>query len=229
MSISVKESYAIKKPLVLELVGPAGAGKTTLVQVFHQRLSQVEIGINPAKITYLPFYIQNILTFMPTYLQHFHHTRWFTPAELRSLVYLNAWHRFLIRQKSNTERLILLDHGPIFRLALLSEFGPAMTTSPKYERWLDSMLNQWGNVLQVIVWVDAPNAVLKNRIQARSRKHRVKQESEEAVYQFLDRYRTSYYHIIDKIIANHDLLVLQFDTYQEKSEQIVDKILAALN
>jgi len=145
------------------------------------------------------------------------------------MVYLKAWHHVLDRQVSNNDMVTVLDHGPIYRLALLRDFGPEITKSQLYERWWDSMLKQWATIMDMVVWLDAPDVVLLERIHTRSRWHIIKRKSGQEACEFLGRYRTSYEHIISALTAEGGPQVLRFDTDQKSVDQIVDKVLAALN
>ena len=145
------------------------------------------------------------------------------------MVYLKAWHHVLERQVSNNDMVTVLDHGPIYRLALLREFGPEITKSQLYERWWDGMLKQWATIMDMVVWLDAPDVVLLERIHTRNCWHIVKRKSGQEAYEFLARYRTSYEHIITRLTANRGPTLLRFDTHQKSVDQIVDKVLAALN
>ena len=146
------------------------------------------------------------------------------------MVYLKAWHHVLNRQVSNndTDFVTVLDHGPIYRLALLREFGPEITKSNIYERWWDTMLKQWAAIMYMIVWLDAPVPVLLERIHTRNCWHIIKGKSGQEANEFLSRYRASYEQITTRMTANRGPTLLRFDTHQESLNQIVDKVLAAL-
>ena len=218
-----------RSPLVVEICGPAGAGKTTLLQALDQCHEKIVKGVRLRKISYIPFLASNTFLFLPTFLRQYKHSRWFTWRETRSMVYLKAWHYVLERQISNSEMVTVLDHGPIYRLALLREFGPEITKSQLYERWWDSMLKQWATIMYMIVSLDAPDAVLLERIHTRNRWHIVKGKSGQEAYEFLVRYRTSYEQIITRLTANGGPRLLRFDTHQKSVDQIVGKVLAAFN
>lgn len=145
------------------------------------------------------------------------------------MVYLKAWHHVLERQAANNDVVTVLDHGPIYRLALLREFGPEMTKSQLYERWWDSMLKQWATIMYMVIWLDAPDVVLLERIYTRNSWHIIKGKSEQEAYEFLARYRTSYEQTITRLTANRGPTLLRFDTHQKSVDQIVDKVLAAFN
>ena len=218
-----------KPPLVVELIGPAGAGKTTLLRAPSQRGKKIQPDIRLSKIRNIPFFISNTFSLLPTYLRQYRHSRWFNRRETRSMVYLKAWLHVLGQQASNNDRMAILDHGPIYRLAVLREFGPEITTSQPYKRWWASLLNQWTATLDIVIWLDAPNAILLERIRARDHWHTIKEESEQEAYEYLTRYRSALEQIIAESLTDRQVTLLRFDTNQESVEQMVDHILATFD
>ena len=141
------------------------------------------------------------------------------------MVYLKAWPRVLTQQAWNNGTVILLDHGPVFKLATLLAFGPDKLRSEHFEKWWNSMFKQWAYTLDMVMWLDAPDTLLVERINRRSQRHVVKGKSEQEAYGFLARYRASYEEIMAKLRANGGPTLLQFNTNQASVEQIVDEVL----
>lgn len=218
-----------KPPLVVEIIGPAGAGKTTLLRALSQRHKKIQPGIRLSKISQIPFYISNTFSLLPTFLRQYRHSKWFTRRETRSMVYLKAWLHVLGQQASNNGMVTILDHGPIYLLALLREFGPEITTSQLFKRWWASLLNQWAATLDIIIWLDAPDVILLERIRARDRWHTIKERCEQEAYEYLTHHRTALEQIIAESVTDGQVRLLRFDTNQESVEQIADKILTTFD
>ena len=113
-------------------------------------------------------------------------------------------------------------------LTWLYGFGPKNLRSEEFRRWWDGMLTRWSHALDMIIWLDAPDAVLVERIHRRDSWHFVKEKSKKEAAEFLARYRTSYERIIPSLIANNGPTVLRFDTAQESLARIVEQALVAL-
>jgi deoxyadenosine/deoxycytidine kinase len=145
------------------------------------------------------------------------------------MVYLKAGLHVLEQQVSNNDVVIMLDHGPIYRLAFLREFGPEITTSQLYKRWWHKLLNQWIATLDIIILLDAPNEILLKRIRDRDRKHTIKEICEQDAFEFLNSYRTSFEQILAESMTDHQVTILRIDTNQEPVAQIVDEVLVTCN
>lgn len=143
--------------------------------------------------------------------------------------YLKAGLQVLKRQASNNGTVTILDHGPIYRLAYLRELGPELTTSQTYNSWWTSLLDQWAATLDMVIWLDAPNATLLERIRARNQWHTIKEKSEQEAYEYLSNYREFLEKTIDESVADHQLTLLRFDTNRKSSAQIVDEVLATFD
>ncbi len=222
-----REKAISKQSLVVELVGPAGVGKTTLVQALQQRNRAITTTIPLREVEYIPFLLRDVWQFLPAYWRHYRHTRWFTWSETRSMIYLKAWRQALTRQTEAVEPMILLDHGPIFRLAMLREFGPDLINSPAYRRWWSDVLQQWAKTIDLIVWLDAPDETLLARIEQRQRWHAVKGQPAQVGYEFLRRYRGAYAHIITQMTTPDRSQLLCLNTHQLLPTQLADAVLTA--
>jgi len=218
-----------KPPLVVEIIGPAGAGKTTLVRALSRRDKTIQPGIPLPKTRQIPFFISNTFSMLPTYLRHYRHSRWFNWRETRSMVYLKAGLHVFRQEALNKDVVTVLDHGPIYRLATLREFGPELTTSQLYARWWANLFSQWAATLDMIIWLDAPNVILLDRIRCRDHWHVIKEKCEREAYDFLTRYRTAMEQLIVRSVTDHQVALLRFDTSQKSAEQIVDKVLATFD
>jgi len=145
------------------------------------------------------------------------------------MVYLKAGLHVFGQEPLNNEVVTVLDHGPIYRLATLREFGPELTTSQPYTRWWANLFRQWAATLDMIIWLDAPNAILLDRIRGRDHWHVIKEKCEREAYEFLTRYRTALERLIVRSVTDHQVALLRFDTSQKSADQIVDEVLATFD
>jgi shikimate kinase len=217
--------------LIIELVGPAGAGKTTLSRVLTHRNPKIQIGsdIELRKTKNAPVTLRAIMSLLPIFLRQLRYGRRFTWDEIKYLIYLMSWSEILRQDVADGAPAMLLDHGPVFKLATLNEFGPENLKTDEFEIWWNSMFKQWASTLDIVIWLDAPDLVLEQRINSRDQRHVVKGRTEAEVVHFLARYRTSYEEILAKLKTDGGPRLLQFDTSRTSIEQAADEILSAIN
>jgi hypothetical protein len=216
------------KTRVVEIVGPAAAGKTTLLRALCEQQPGISPGTGSSRIAHAPFWIAASLKFLPLYLRKFRHTRWFTWRELRSMVYLEAWRH----RTSHTPRehpITVFDHGPIYRLVLLRAFGPELTRQGSYLAWWECQLKHWARMLDLVIWLDAPNHVLIERVNSRHTGHNIKGKYSREAFEFLDRYRTWYELVMSEITFTGKIQSLRFDTSRQETGQVTAEVMQALN
>ena len=201
-----------------------------LSRALSQRDEKILVGadLELRKIEHIPIFVGNAPFLLPALLRRCPPSRWFTWDEIKAIVYLRGWPRVLRQQASNNSTVILLDHGPVFKLATLLAFGPERLKSEGFEKWWNNMFKQWAFTLDMVIWLDASDTDLVERINTRSQRHAVKGKSELEAHKFLTRYRKSYNQILAKLIADGRPTLLKFDTSQASIERIVDEVLASV-
>lgn len=217
---------------IVELVGPAGAGKTTLADLVSADGDEVRLGLPLGGAERRRAHAVAALRVVPACLRSRGERRWFTADEIRAMGYLDAWQRRAARP-ATAGGTVLLDHGPVFRLAQLDEFGPPATTDPAFRRWWDGSVRRWAGLLDVVVRLDAPDDVLAARIRSRDQQHVVKGAADAAISAFLERYRTAYDRVLGRLVAAAEqcgspIEVVTVRTDREAASRIADRVGAAL-
>jgi hypothetical protein len=77
----------------------------------------------------------------------------------------------------------------------------------------------------MIIWLNAPDTTLVERINARNQRHTVKGKSAQEATDYLIRYRTSYEQMLANLTTHGGPTLLQFDTSRASVDQIVDEVL----
>jgi len=218
------------RPRILEIVGPAGAGKSTLYKSLSHYSNEIRLGNFPdvRNLSNAPFFIwyglQTSLAFLRPPKPN---SRKLTRREFAWLSILNGWPKLLRKELKTSNEVIILDQGPVYLLAELGLFGPDFLRSDRATPIWETNYLQWAATLDAIVWLDAPDECLIQRIRNREKDHVVKDQTDPVVFEFLGRYRKMYEHILSGL-ADHrrDLKVLYFDTGRKTTEEIASQILA---
>ena len=186
-------------PVVVELVGPAGAGKSTLADVLAAREDARRVSIWGLP---LRFVVPSAGSLVSTFLSLCVGSRTLPWREMKQMIRLGALHRLLSQAAARRHRLIVLDEGPAFVLSWLRVFGRArLLRSAAYERWEQRSFTEWVRVLDVIVLLDAPDSVLAQRIRSRAKPHMVRDQSDEQIAAFTARFRTAFASVIPAITS----------------------------
>ena len=91
------------------------------------------------------------------------------------------------------------------------------------------MLREWATAMDMVIWLDAPNEVLAERVHTRNKWHAVKERSDEEAKNLLAHYRILYEQTIARLTTIGNPEVLSYDTSRKSLKQIVDETSAALN
>lgn len=209
---------------VVEIVGPAGAGKTTLCQALDCYSEHVRLENFPdvRKVANAPFFISNGLRLLPSLLGLYRpNSRQLTRREFAWMSILNGWPSILRKESDDSGKVIVLDQGPIYLLAEMRLFGPEYLRQKTAERLWQVLYSRWANILHLVIWLDAANDVLFDRIRTRQQEHIVKTEPATVVHEFLDRYRAEYDSILSNLTSQKaGIKVLQFDTERQHTQDI---------
>jgi shikimate kinase len=209
----------------LELVGPAGSGKTTLYRALAERSPAVTPGVAFGRADHLRHGLPEAVRLLPAWLAA--GGRFFDEKELRSLGYVAGWAAALERGAAG-DSLAVFDHGPLFRIARLRAFGPPLVEGRAFARWSAAAVRRWARLLDAVVWLDAPDALLASRIDARDERHRMKGGNAAETERFLGRYRAVYEALLAEFRAAGGSEPIRIDTSREAPEAIAERLLARL-
>lgn len=213
--------------LIVEVMGPAAAGKTSLVRTLRARDDRIRAGFDVPRIRWFPFVVGKVAVLLPSWLLHYRRDRWFTWNELKSMAFLDAWLRVLRRQTPTAAVATVLDHGPVYRLARLREFGPSVTKSERFQRWWAASLDGWLSALDVVVSLDAPDTILLKRVQERGHWYLSADRPEEEKEEFLARFRRAFAETLETGTADMPRF-LHVRSDQHSLDEIADEVSAAL-
>jgi len=114
-----------KRPMVVELTGPAGAGKTTLAQALAQRPAP-----SIQRRRHMPWLARSTLGLLPAFFALYRTRGLWLPLESKELICLDALHQLVVRESTKDTKLLILDQGPVYTLTYLRLRGTSLS------RWL---------------------------------------------------------------------------------------------
>lgn len=215
------------RALIVEIMGPAAAGKTTLIRMLCSDGDEIRSGIEVASLRSAGVFTAKAASFLPMWLLRRPRGRWFTWREVKSLAFLDLWYREVERGRPRGVLAALLDHGPLYRLTALRAFGPEMVRSERFERWWLGAFDRWKRTVDIVVWLDAPDELLLERVERRGHWYLSADRSIEEKRAFLGRYRAALMGMLEGF-AEDGPKVLRFETERTPARELADRVLEAV-
>ena len=209
-------------PLLVELMGLAGSGKSTVFEELIRRRPEIEprpVLTRPRRAPITAWNLVSVLAFLVRARAITRRTR---PLDVRLMTYLQALPRVLDRE-GGAERTIVFDQGPIYLLARPRLQGERLRP------WWNRTFDDWADHLDAVVWLDAPDAVLLERIDRREKWHALKGREDEPALEAVMRTRA----VCEAALARLEArtlppTIVRFDTSRETAGDVVDGIVALL-
>jgi len=208
----------------VEIIGPAGSGKTTLARRLVERNPTWRLGRFPVSRHQYPWrYVRRALFGFPAHLVR----GCFDWSDVCLRIQLEVLHDVSRLYPPAHAELVLFDQGPLFQLwrLMASRYaGPCRRTG---ESWWNVTLRRWAAKLDKVIWLDAPNAVLLQRILARQKRHRLQNKPESEAVRVLRAHRQRYRQLISSWIECGGSRPLPFDTSERLAGELLADVTAA--
>lgn len=212
------------RSFVAEIIGPAGAGKTTLTQLLRNR-NNVRVGLSVWQLP-LSLLAVSAISSIPdlfTFCRRRKHLSW---DDLKLVIQHNALLRLISREGAKGYRALLMDEGNVFALAKLRAFGSDVVKRNEGGS-MQNLVNKVVPALDAVIWLDAPDRVLAQRIRERNKQHRMKDKSDAEITEHLSLYRSSFQGVVDDLRKRNgsSLQVFRFSTDLQPLEQIAESVM----
>lgn len=223
----IGHSATWSRPLILELVGPAGAGKTSVLRAIGQRDPHILAGLRIDRLRFAARMGRHAVGLAPTIAE----LVWRGVPSRRlaavHLLRLRTLPAVLQRQAHSPLRAIVLDEGPVFSLSRLCVFQDADRAGGRLGAEWQAARQRALGYLDGVVWLDTSDSVLLHRIRERE-KEVIRGGTEAQVARLLVRYRDVYRRLLEGVRSAGRATILEVDTATQSADAVADRILAAL-
>ena len=210
------------RPIVVELAGPAGAGKSTVWWLLTTRARAEH-----ASVWNLPrsLLVASALRTLPAMTAVVCRSGALPWEDLKQMIRLDALLSHLRRLRSAPHALILMDEGAVLGMSWLRVLGPACFRDGGMNEWWDRTLDAWAPVLDGIVLLDAPDPVLVHRIRTRAKPHPYKNRPEAEINEFSAAYREAFTWVIAGLTARGNPRVVTVESNGAAPLEIAERVL----
>ena len=224
--IPASERLHTSRPLLVELAGPAGAGKSSLSTALVRRVDGKpgEIWGQPV----LPL-LANGAQLMPTFGPLWLHSKSLLWSETRHMVRLQTLQRSLRLRKSRSEEVLVFDEGPVFAMAWLRGFGHRTLREQPSAEWWQTALRDWASLIDAVVVLDAPDQLLARRIRARSHEHEVKDFPDHEIARWMARFREALEWVLAEMTRQGGPVVMRLSSEEQSADCIAEKLMEELS
>jgi len=215
-------------PLLIEFVGLAGAGKSTLVAELRRR----DPGITTLQRAREPRHALAVagdaLRLAPALAASLLVAPRFVWRSARYYLRLEGLRRVAREALVDTPGTLVLEHGPVFTLARIAASAHGTVPPRPLRHFVRRSLARWVLMLNLIVVLDAAPLELARRVRTRSKPHPMRHSADHVIHDFFNRYDSAYSGVLADVAAVGGPPVLTLRTDQESVSALADRVLAAL-
>lgn len=175
--------------MIIELLGPAGAGKSALAELLVTR------GALRASLWHLPvrLLVKSAFALVPTALVLVLACRARAVEPLKQMIRIGALSDCWNHGEWKRQPLIVLDEGPMFGLTWIMVSAPdGFRRHSWFQRWRTRILALWAPRMHGVILLDARDVTIAERIRSREKPHVVKEGSDEEIFAFSAAFRKAF-------------------------------------
>jgi hypothetical protein len=214
-----------KRLRLVELMGPAGAGKSTVFEALLARDPTILETPTLRNNRYAAVVAVNTISAVATIVRRRAIDFEDPKEQVRIMMYVQALPRVLPELGSPGDSAIVFDQGPLFLLTR-HNFQDERLSS-----WWNRMVDTYSPLLDIVVLLDAPDDLLRERINTRDKWHALKGADGSSAVDILRATRQIYARTLEAVAARPGggPAVLRFDTSLLSADEIAEAILSAKN
>lgn len=218
-------SIVTGKTQAVEIVGVAGSGKSTLTRALRSDYGcHVADSLHTKLPGHWPYVAHGLPRAVPFFAASMRDRPLLSWDELKFVLYVAEWDRFLRAEYRDRPGVVVLDQGPMFALARLLWGRKPVTRHASFEAWLRRMVERWSGELDAIVVLDAPDAALLERIDGREQRHDAKGVPSQQGLELLGQHREAYGRVFELVESVGSTQVLRFDTATMPPARIAEEL-----
>ena len=215
----------------IEIAGVAGAGKSTLARALCERHAAFRVAdsLHTRLPAHWPYVARAVPTLFPLLVGSVRRRPALSWEEAKLVVYASEWDRYLGSRRERAAGVVVLDQGPLFAIACLLWGMKPVTREGAFRGWMDGTLERWSSALEAIVWLEATDDTLRERIDRRDKRHEAKGASSEDALELLTSHRLAYEHVLGAAEGTGVVRVLRYDTGARSAAEIADELAVTLD
>ena len=211
-------------PFFVEIIGVAGSGKSSLARALANSGYVTPPFISASNPRHLAVILRVLPRLWLLVTQNLARSPRMSWADFKLMAYVTGWRKFLDDHPDLRNSTLVFDQGPLYALGRLEAKGLGIASTPTFRRWWDEMLSSWAADISLIVWVDATDERLIERISRRSKGHAVKGRPADESSRFIAHYREVFARMLARVEEANAADVVRFDTTTLDTGELAERV-----